>query len=142
MLCSVCFKHCMALCGRHRVTGFISGESLGWFEAHPLGQADQSPRTGSPYHKWKMSAHGFERSTVHTADGSEAAFEDITQAYKWIEADDVGRIGHEVGQRVDVVEVQASVALTLQELDTTEVEASGCADTQHSVLDPSRWIDR
>src|SRR5438270_12612208 len=89
-----------------------------------------------------MSAHGFERSAVHTAGSSEAAFENIAQAHERIEADDIGRVGHEIGQRVDVVEVQTSVALTLQELDTTEVEPRGCADAQHGILDPSRWIDR
>src|SRR5216683_1691347 len=47
-------------------------------------------------------------------DHQPALLKKITQADEWIEADHVGRICHEIRQRVDVVEVQPAITFALQ----------------------------
>jgi hypothetical protein len=50
--------------------------------------------------------------------------EKIDQAHIWIEADDARCVGHEVRQRVDVVEDGATVAVVDDLFDAADIDAA------------------
>src|SRR5215207_3599015 len=71
-------------------------------------------------------------STLHSL------FEVVHQPHERIEPDDPWRIGHEVRQRVDVVEVVAAVAVVDEVLDAADVELHVPRDPLHLADDLGR----
>src|SRR6476469_4769660 len=63
----------------------------------------------------------------------------VHQSLERVEPDQPRRVGHEVRERVDVVEVDLAVALALQILDAADVDLRGAENREHPFDDPVRW---
>src|SRR5204862_4205653 len=64
--------------------------------------------------------------------------DEVHEARVRIEADDARRVGHEVRERVRVVEIRLTVALARQVLDAADVELRLPGDTERALDDPGR----
>src|SRR4051794_9667229 len=70
------------------------------------------------------------------ADEAGSPLQHVNQPLERVEADQGGGVGHEVGEGVDVVEVDLAVALALQVLDAANVDTAGLEDREHAVNHP------
>ena len=66
-------------------------------------------------------------------------FEKIDQLDMRIEADDAGGIGHEVRQRVDVVEDGAAVAIVYDVFHAADIDSGRSDDFLNGVDECARW---
>ena len=70
---------------------------------------------------------------------SQLLLEKIDQAHIWIEADDARCVGHEVRQRVDIVESGATVALVDDVFDAADIDAAHSDNFLDRIDQAARW---
>src|SRR5256714_8437045 len=76
------------------------------------------------------------RSTLYALRSTQQV---VDEPNEWIEADHVRRVGDEVREGVDVVEVVLAVAVVHEKLDAADVEMRGARDALHFLDDGARW---
>ena len=72
---------------------------------------------------------------LRRARSDASRLEVVHEARPRVEADDVRRVGDEVRERVDVVEVRPAVAVVDQVLDAADVEVRGPRDALHGGIE-------
>ena len=65
----------------------------------------------------------------------------VNQPLEWIESDHVSAIGHEIRERVDVVEVMTAVAVVDEVLDAADVEAHALGNSFDLPDDLTGWLE-
>src|SRR5438270_3451159 len=66
-------------------------------------------------------------------------FQEVDQPYKWIKANYLGSVSHEIGKRVDVVKVKFAVAIIDDVLDATDFNLRLLHDALDLLNDFVRW---